>query len=305
MPDIAVVTRLPDVPVHVEYFSSPEAVAEEKMILVHALAPDGVFVYNHDDAKIQAALSEIRQPSIGFSRYAPSQFTASADKVLYRDDVPVGSSFTIAHLEETVPMKVYGSVGVQNAYTFSAAAAVAAQFGIGLKEVAEALSGHTGPSGRMRVIPGIKGTCIIDDTYNSSPIAVESALTTLRELTGFKRKIAVLGDMMELGQFSTREHERIGEIAANSVDMLLLVGVRSRKTADGALASGLSEKCIFQYDDALAAGKELQQLIAPGDVILVKGSQSVRAERVVEEVMAEPYRAPELLVRQDSSWKRR
>jgi UDP-N-acetylmuramoyl-tripeptide--D-alanyl-D-alanine ligase len=304
-PDIAVVTRLPDVPVHVEYFSSPEAVSEEKLILVEALATDGVFIYNHDDAKLLAALNDIRQPSIGFSRYAPSQFTASADKVLYRDDVPVGSSFSLTHLDETVAMKVYGSIGVQNAYTYSAAAAVAAQFGIGLKEVAEALSAHNGPPGRMRVIPGIKGTCIIDDTYNSSPIAVESAMTSLRELTGFKRKIAVLGDMMELGQFSTREHERIGSVVASSVDMLIVVGVRSRKTADGALAHGLSEKVIFQYDDALTAGKELQQLIAPGDVILVKGSQSIRAERVVEEIMAEPYRAADLLVRQDPSWKKR
>jgi UDP-N-acetylmuramoyl-tripeptide--D-alanyl-D-alanine ligase len=157
----------------------------------------------------------------------------------------------------------------------------------------------------MRVIPGIKATCILDDTYNSSPTAVEGALQTLKELRGFNRKIAVLGDMLELGQFSTREHERIGEVAAGAVDMLITIGVRSRKTAEGALEHGLSEKQIFQYEDSAAAGKELQQLIKPGDVILVKGSQGVRAERVVEEIMAEPERAGELLVRQDAAWKRR
>jgi UDP-N-acetylmuramoyl-tripeptide--D-alanyl-D-alanine ligase len=302
-PDIAVITRLPDVPVHVEYFTSPEAVAEEKLELVRALKPNGVFIYNHDDAKLLAAVAEVRQPSIGFSRYAPSQFTAAADEIVYHDDIPVGSQFTITHMDETVTVKVNGSIGVHNAYTYSAAAAVAAQFDIPLTAVAEAVRSHQGPAGRMRVIPGIKGVCILDDTYNSSPIAVEGSLQSLRELRGFKRKIAVLGDMLELGQFSTREHERMGAVAAEAVDMLLTVGVRSRKTAEGALEHGLSEKNILQYEDSAAAGKELQQLIRPGDVVLVKGSQGVRAERVVEEIMAEPQRAGELLVRQESSWK--
>lgn len=304
-PDIAVITRLPDVPVHVEYFSSPEAVAEEKLELVRALKPDGVFIYNHDDPKLVAALALVRQPSIGFSRYAPSQFTAAADEIVYRDDVPAGSQFTISHLDETVTVKVNGSIGVQNAYTYSAAAAVAAQFDIPLSAVAEAVKTHLGPVGRMRVIPGIKGTCILDDTYNSSPIAVESSLQSLRELRGFSRKIAVLGDMLELGQFSTREHERIGAVAAEAVDLLITIGVRSRKTAEGALEHGLSEKNILQYEDSITAGKELQQLLKPGDVILVKGSQGVRAERVVEEIMAEPERAYELLCRQDPSWRQR
>ncbi len=304
-PDIAVITRLPDVPVHVEYFSTPEAVAEEKMYLARALKPDGVFIYNHDDPKLQAAVATIRQPAVGFSRYLPSQFTATADEIVYHDDTPVGSQFTVTHLDESVTLKVNGSIGIQNAYTYTAAAAVAAQLDIPLTAVAEAVKSHVGPAGRMRVIPGIKATCILDDTYNSSPTAVEASLETLKELRGFSRKIAVLGDMLELGQFSTREHERIGAVAAGVLDILVTVGVRSRKTAEGALEHGLSEKNIYQYDDSLSAGKELQQLIKPGDVILVKGSQGVRAERVVEEIMAEPQRSAELLVRQDSAWKRR
>ncbi len=304
-PDIIVMTRLPDVPVHVEYFPSPDAVAAEKLELLTALKPDGVFIYNHDDSKLQEAVTSVRQPSVGFSRYAPSQFTASQDEIVYRDDVPVGSQFVLTHLNESVTVKVNGSIGVQNAYTYGAAAAVAAQFDIPLQVVADSVKGHLGPVGRMRVIAGIKATCILDDTYNSSPTAVEASLQSLKELRGFARKIAVLGDMLELGQFSTREHERMGVVAADVVDLLITVGVRSRKTAEGALEHGLSEKNIFQYDDAATAAKELQQIIKPGDVVLVKASQGVRAERIVEEIMAEPYRAEELLVRQDKSWKQR
>ncbi len=302
-PDIVVITRLPDVPVHVEYFSSPEAVAEEKLQLVAALKTDGVFIYNHDDPKLLAAVEGVRQASFGFGRYAPTHFTASADSIVYHDDVPVGSTFELSHLEEKVSVKVYGTVGIQNSYTYAAAAAVASQFDISLSEVAEALLNHVPPPGRMRVMQGIKGSCIIDDTYNSSPIAAEAALTTLRELRGFKRKIAVLGDMLELGQFSTREHERIGEIAANSVDLLLTVGIRSRKTAEGALEHGLPEKDVWQYEDSVKAGKELQQMLQPGDIVLVKGSQGVRAEKVVEEIMQKPEEAPNLLVRQDTAWQ--
>ena len=118
-----------------------------------------------------------------------------------------------------------------------------------------------------------------------------------------RRRIAVLGDMLELGQFSIREHERIGELAAEAVDILVTIGVRARGIASGALDKGMNEKNILQYDDARKAGKELESIIEPGDVILVKGSQGIRAERVVEELMAEPEKAEELLVRQNRFWK--
>lgn len=304
-PDVIVMTRLPDVPVHVEYFVTPEAVATEKLEILKVLKPDGLFVYNHDDPKLCEAAAGIRQSSKGFGRYAPTQYTASADEIVYRDDIPVGSQFKLSHMGEEVIAKAYGSIGIQNAYTYAATAAAVSYFDVSLEDTVLALKNYSSPVGRMRLISGIKGSCIIDDTYNSSPTAVESALTSLRELRGFKRKIAVLGDMLELGQYSTRAHEKVGEVAASSVDFLITIGIRSRKTAESALEHGLDESKILQYEDSLTAGKELQQLLMPGDIVLVKGSQSVRAERVVEEIMAEPQRAGELLVRQDKSWKKR
>jgi UDP-N-acetylmuramoyl-tripeptide--D-alanyl-D-alanine ligase len=304
-PDIVVVTVLPDVPVHVEYFSSPEAVIAEKLELVKALKPDGVFIYNYDDDKLQAIAKEVRQPSFGFSRYVPTHFNAGKDSMYYHDDVPVGTMVELSHLEERVVVKVPGAIGESSSYAFVAAAAVAAQFGVSLSAVATALSEHTPPKGRMNVVRGIKNTIIIDDTYNASPIAMESALLTLKEIKYAKRRIAVLGDMLELGQYSSREHERIGALVPKCADMLLTIGVRSRKIAEGALEFGLSEKKIWQYDDVLRAGKELQNLLEPGDVVLVKASQSIRAERVVEEIMANPEDAPQVLVRQEQSWQQR
>jgi UDP-N-acetylmuramoyl-tripeptide--D-alanyl-D-alanine ligase len=302
-PDVVVLTRLPDVPVHVEYFDSPEAVIREKQKLVNALKPDGVLVFNQDDERVVHVAMGVFQQSIGYSRYSLSPYTASADKIIYEDGHAVGFEFMLTHLDRAMLMRVNGSLGVQHAYNYAAATAVASIFSIDIESVAESFRTYTPPAGRMRVIQGIKETLIIDDTYNSSPTASERALLTLGELKGVKRRIAVMGDMMELGQFSIREHERIGRLIPQSADILVTIGVRSRGFSKGALEAGMNEKNIFEFDDALTAGRELQTFIKTGDVLLVKGSQSIRAERFVEELMAEPERAEELLIRQDDMWK--
>jgi UDP-N-acetylmuramyl pentapeptide synthase len=302
-PDVVVLTRLPDVPVHVEFFSSPEAVAEEKIKLVHALRPEGTFVYNKDDEKVARVGEGVRQNSISYSRYSESDVMTHGDETIYENGYAVGTSFTVTHGKESEALRIMGSLGIQHAYTFAAAIAVGSVFGVSLKEAAQALTGYTPPPGRMRLIPGIKNTLIIDDSYNASPAAVERSLQTLKELKGVKRKIAVLGDMMELGQYSIAEHERIGALVHQSANLLMTVGVRARGYAKGALEHGMSEKKILQYDDAEEAGRELQNLIKVGDVLLVKASQSIRAERIVEEIMNEPERASELLARQGTFWK--
>lgn len=302
-PDVVVLTRLPDVPVHVEYFDSPEAVIKEKKKLVDALKPDGVLVYNQDDEKVVEIAKGVFQRSIGYSRYSLSPFTASADRVVYENGLAVGFEFMLTHLDSAVLMRVNGSLGVQHAYNYAAASAVASVFSIGIDTVAQVLCTHIPPPGRMRLVPGIKNTTLIDDTYNSSPAASEQSLSTLGELKGVKRRIAVLGDMMELGQFSIREHERIGRLIPHCADILVTIGVRSRGFSKGAIDAGMNPKNIFEYDDAVTAGKDMQTFIKTGDVLLVKGSQSIRAERFVEELMAEPEKAEEMLVRQDSKWR--
>lgn len=302
-PDVVVLTRFPDVPVHVEFFESPEAIIQEKLKLVHALKPDGVLVYNQDDEKVAQAAKDTLQQSIGYSRYSLSPFTASADKIVYENGIAVGFEFLLTHLERAVLMRVNGSLGVQHAYNYAAGAAVASIFSIDLEAVVQSLSLYTPPPGRMRLIPGINDTLLIDDTYNSSPTASEQSLSTLGGLRGVKRRIAVLGDMMELGQFSTREHERIGRLVPQSADVLVTIGVRARGFSKGAIEQGMSEKNIFEFTDAEQAAHELQQFIKPGDVLLVKGSQSIRAERFVEKLMADPSKAEELLVRQGTVWR--
>lgn len=301
-PDIVVLSRLPDVPVHVEFFDSPEEVTKEKIKLVHALRPDGVFVYNNDDPAIVKVVEGVRQHSIGYSRYSSSHFVVSGDTIDYTNGIASGCSFTLTHLNESVKISIEGSLGVQHGYNAAAAAAVGSLFEVTLQEVQKALSQYIPPPGRSRLIRGLKDTLIIDDSYNSSPAALEYALTNLNEIRGIKRKITILGDMMELGQFSVREHERIGRLIPRYTDILVTIGVRARGFSKGAREQGMDESKIIEFDDSYTAGRDLQMFIKPGDALLVKASQSIRAERCIEDLMAEPERAKELLARQDTFW---
>lgn len=302
-PDVVVLTKLSKVPVHVEFFTSPEAVADEKLKLVAAMKPDGVVIYNNDDPLITDRLAEFLQRKVGFGRYLETDFTARADRVIYNDDRPVGVGFTLRHFENDYKVQLEDTIGTQHVYACAAALAVADELSVPIEAATISLSALRTPNGRMHLIPGLKSTTLIDDTYNSSPVAAEQALITLKELSYAGRKVAVLGDMLELGKFSSEAHRTLGGLVAQSADILFTIGVRARGIADGALAAGMSEKHIFQYDDAVRAGRELQALLVAGDIVLVKASQGIRAERIIEEVMAEPDKAAELLVRQDTSWK--
>lgn len=303
-PDIVVLTRLPDVPVHVEYFSSPEAVVKEKMLLVSALKPEGVLVYNNDDTKIQEQLPNVLQRKVGFGRYLETDFTARGDRVVYADDQPIGVEFEIEHMGTSSKVLITETVGTHNVYSCMAAIAVADELSVPVVTAAESLLKLQTSPGRMKIIPGIKATLIIDDTYNSSPVACEQALQALKELSYAKRKIAVLGDMLELGKYSASEHRRIGAKVAETANVLFAVGIRAQNIAEGALSAGMSEKNIFQYEDVSRVSRELQNFLKLGDIVLIKASQGVRAEKIVEEVMAEPQKAEALLVRQDTEWKK-
>jgi UDP-N-acetylmuramoyl-tripeptide--D-alanyl-D-alanine ligase len=155
----------------------------------------------------------------------------------------------------------------------------------------------------MRLIDGIKNTLIIDDTYNSSPVACEEAVVTLGDIKTTKKKIAILADMMEIGKFSAEAHKDVGTLVAKSADVLITVGMRARFFAEGALNNGMDENNIFQYDDSVSAGKFAESLINSGDIILIKGSQSTRMEKAVGELMAHPEDAGKLLVRQEEEWR--
>lgn len=309
-PDIAVINKIGALPVHVEFFRSPEDVAKEKSLLAKALKQNGTLVSYADDEQVVKITENSRAKNLvtfGFSEKA--DVLASHYTIVYRkqDDllIPSGISFKVNFGPNSLPVIVEGSLGRSNAYPSLAAvaAAIAARFNIA--SVGEVLREHKTPAGRMRIIKGLKNSTIIDDTYNSSPAAVIEALKTMEEIDAPGRKIAVLGDMLELGSYSREAHHDIGKKAARVCDILCVVGAQGRIIAEGALEEGMDENKIFEYDNSEEAGDDIQNLIQKGDVVLVKGSQGVRMEKIVENIMAEPEKAGESLVRQEQAWKRK
>lgn len=303
VPDIAVFTRFGDVPVHVEFFKSPEELFEEKANLVKALRPTGVLIVNADEERVLALREKTKAKSLTYGLNAGAMFRATNIQVAYEGEVPVGTNFKLEYEGNVFPVDMHGVLGVQPVYSALAAIAVGAYLKLNIVDVIGRLSTHISPPGRMRVIPGIKGATIIDDTYNASPIAAEVAVDTLKNIKTKGKKIAVLGDMLELGKFTIDEHKKLGMQAGGFVDLLLAVGPRAKYIVEGALDADMSEKNILEFDDSHQAGKYLEGIIGAGDVILIKGSQGVRMERAVEEIMAEPERAALLLVRQEEEWQ--
>ncbi|MBI3634009.1 MAG: hypothetical protein HY228_00095 [Candidatus Yonathbacteria bacterium] len=303
IPDIAVVTRFSDVPSHIEFFKSAEDLFEDKTEIVKALKTTGVLVLNADDERVLALRGKIKARSITFGFSEEAMFRASNVQIVYGDDdLPIGTTFKFEYQDNTFPVVLYGVLGTQAVYSALAALTVGIFLKINIVDMIEFLARHKSPPGRMMVIQGIKDTMIIDDTYNSSPVAAHAALEVLSTITTKGKKIAVLGDMLELGKFTAEEHKKLGALAGKQTDILFAVGLRAKHIVEGALGSGMSEKKILEFTDARTAGKYLEGMLSAGDVVLVKGSQSMRMERAVEEVMAHPEDAPDLLVRQEEEW---
>ena len=311
-PDIGVVTAIGDVPVHVEFFKDPEEVVAEKAKLVSAVSKDGRVILNHDDYAVydMKDKSKAKVLTFGFEEKAEIKiinYQLSISKDAKFGDIPDGITFKIEHQGHVVPFRLHGAFGEPQAYAVAAAAAVGISLGMNLVEVSEAIKGFYPPPGRMRLLKGIKDSFVLDDTYNAAPEAMRSALDTLKGLPGI-RKIAVLGDMLEIGKYTEQAHRAIGDQAGDFVDLLVTVGPRAKFIADEAATRGiegrvLSKDQILRFEDSAEAGEALASLIKKGDLVLVKGSQSMRMEKAVEKIMAHPERAAELLVRQEEYWK--
>jgi UDP-N-acetylmuramoyl-tripeptide--D-alanyl-D-alanine ligase len=300
-PHISVITTVGDVPVHVEYFKNAEAVADEKANLVRVLGSADFAVLNQDDSRVLGMKSQTkaRVSTYGFAQDATIR-VSDIEYVTNEEGRPLGVTFKLNHGSTFVPVRIDGSLGTSQAITSAAAAAVGLAMGMNLVEISEALRGHHGPSGRLKILKGIKNSNIIDDSYNASPASMTLALETLRDVPSL-RKIAVLGDMLELGEYTESAHKEIGKLASEFVDVLVCVGARAKFIAEAA-GEKLSRERIFTFDTSADAKLKVQEIIRQHDLVLVKGSQGVRMEKIVEEIMAEPENKKKLLVRQSDKW---
>ncbi|MCX6731706.1 MAG: UDP-N-acetylmuramoyl-tripeptide--D-alanyl-D-alanine ligase [Candidatus Parcubacteria bacterium] len=295
IPDIVVFTALAEIPVHVEKFQSSEDLIKEKEKLMTSLKKDGCFVLNGDD-KIILNLKESKTITYGFEEgldLMASNYNISPDGITFKAD----------YKGTIIPVRIPSAFGKQYVYTALAALATGISLDLNLVEMVETLSKFKPPPGRLNLLEGVKKSFILDDTYNSSPIAALAALEVLKTLPA-ERKIAVLGDMLELGKFTIEEHKKLGRLVKDSnIDLLVTIGPRAKFISDEARATGFNSENIFEFSNSEEAKIPLQEKIKQGDLILIKGSQAMRMEKIVEEIMAHPEQKEELLVRQEPEWQ--
>jgi len=300
--EIVVITRFPDVPVHIEYFKSGEEVATEKQHLIKTLTPEGTLVLNADDRAVlgSAALFHGNVITYGFSEGA--HVRATHENVLYEKGAPVGMGFRIEYRGSSVPCEIHGALGKSHISGALAAAAVGLASGVNLVDAAQDLKLHIPPPGRLRILPGLSGSTLIDDTYNSSPAAAEVAIETLQSIETKGKRIAVLGDMLELGSHSVEAHKELGAELGKGIDHLYAVGIRARDIAESAQKAGLSSSAITIFANSKEGAEVIPKEIAKGDIVLIKGSQSIRLERVTGALLAPGIVAKDVLVRQEAEW---
>ncbi|MDD5547353.1 MAG: Mur ligase family protein [Candidatus Pacebacteria bacterium] len=284
-PTVSVVTAIGDIPVHVEFFSGPEAIAREKAKIVEVLPTTSFAILNFDDQAVLDMKQRTRAHVItyGFGDGAEIQITNFENRM--DGNKPAGISFKLNYGGSFVPIRLDNCFGKAQAYAAAAATAVGIIYGVNIVKIAEALLEYESPERRGKLIEGIKYTYILDDSYNASPLSMHAAIETVKSLKA-ARKIAVLGDMLEIGKYTVEAHETIGELAGKVFDILITVGGRAKFIAETAGKSGIAKKNIYSFDTADDAKLKVQELIKKGDLILIKASHAMELDKVVEEIKA-------------------
>jgi len=256
---------------HLELLGSREAIAAAKAELLERLPADGTAAINADDDFAEFLRSRASCSVVTFGQGARADLRATNVRIL----PPGETRFRIQDQEFRI-----GAAGAHHAVNAAAACAAALALGVPLRLAAEALAAFKPPPMRMELLPAGRGTLVLNDAYNAAPDSVRSALDSLARLGTGRRRVAVLGDMKELGSESERAHREAGEAAARAgVDLLLAVGELAAGAALGARRAGLG--AVETAPTTEAAAELLPRLIRPGDAVLVKGSRAMGLERLV------------------------
>ena len=302
-PFVGVVTNISHS--HIEFFNTVENIAKEKRILIESLDAEGYAVLNMDGELVMEMGNRTKARILTYGLNDNATVNASNLIYNYENDNPEGISFKLNYDGKNVPIRLKNLLALHYVYSALTAVSVGIIFKMNLVDIAQALEPLRAPLGRFNLLPGIKGSYIIDDTYNASPVSTIAALGVLGQLKA-KRKIAVLGDMLELGNQTESGHEEVGKkIFSEKINAFIAVGKRMNYAVGQLIALGFPKSSILQFNDPISAAKQISQIIKEGDFILVKGSQGMRMEKIVEKIIAEPSQAEKLLCRQNKEWKKK
>lgn len=314
-PEVAIITAVS--PVHVSNYPSYEALIEEKASLGDQVDEAGLVVLNMDNEHTRAMKSRFRANVVTYGIHHDADIMAKDVAFFTRKDgdgkFMKGEDFarlsaTIVAGSERAEIVLTNCISETIISSVLAACAVARFYGVALADAVHALQKQTRPvNGRLNPIPGIRGSLIIDDSYNAAPASVLAALDVLTAFTPGEtqdRYIVALGDMAELGSMTESEHRAVGRRVAEVANLFLAVGPNMKIAADEAIAAGMNRNCVEWFKDSIEAGRYLDMHVQGGDIVLIKGSQSMRMEKAAKDIMADPLHAADVLVRQEPRWQR-
>ena len=265
-------------PAHLETFGSLENVAKAKFELLDKLPEDKTAFLNLDDLILKKRASQEKHRVVSFALHNQADYQAL--------DVIISGN---GHIDFKVRHNLVrlNLLGRHNVYNALATYAVAEGFGMSHLEIARVLANYQPAHLRMETLE-IGGVKIINDSYNANPASMLAALESLRQTKTAGKRIAVLGDMLELGNEAKKLHEEIGKKAAESeLDYLLTVGVLAEFIARSAEVNGISKKRVKSFDNNQAAAGHLIEILKPGDTVLLKGSRRIKLEEITERLQLE------------------
>lgn len=302
-PNISIITHIPEVPVHIEFFESREHIVDEKSMLAKYTRAGGTIILNRDSQYVYQIAQNSNHPvlSIGFD--AGSDIRAGNIKRIIING-EYGMQFTVSCRDKIFPVTVPGFIANHQIYGVLFALATAEVLGYDIEQVAMAMQTLPATPGRLRPLVGINNTLLLDDSYNASPAAMEAAIETLQLIDVPGNKIAVLGDMFDLGKMTMDVHTGIGAMLKDNTDYAFLVGPRMEYAYNSAIKSKYPKTKIFHVEKPIDVLPLLLKVLKPGDAVLVKGSQGIRMERLVVELVEDKDNIKNLVARQDEEWLR-
>jgi len=237
-------------------------------------------ILNFDDETVRELKTETIAHPLTFGFQEEADFRASDIKL------NSGTNFKINYKGNIVPIWLEKLFGKEQIYSTLSAVSVGVIFNLNLVEISQALKDYQSLPGKIRLIKGIKNSWILDDSESANVFSMIEAVEILGKVQGFKKKIAVLGDILGIGKYTIEAHEAVGERVTQAADLLFTFGPRARFIAQGAQQKGMALEKIFQFDTIGKGRFRLQDEIKEGDLILVDGSKEMEMGKIVKEIKA-------------------
>lgn len=275
---VLVVTHVGEIPFDRDYFAGEKEQLNQTIEIAKKMTAKNWLVLNYDDETVREIndITNLNTLTFGFSEKA--DFWVSDIKLNH------GINFKINYKGKIVPIWLKKTFGKEQIYSALVAAAVGTIFSLNLVEISQLLKDYETLPGKMRLVDGIKSSFILDDTESASVFSMIEAIEILGKVPEFKRKIAVLGDIVGIGKYTIQAHQAIGEKIIKNADLLFTFGPRAKFIAKGASEKGMSYDQIFSFERIEEGIDKLREIIKPGDLILVDGSKEIKMSEIVDRI---------------------